>query len=886
MFALIVRIFRIAIFYALFFLLSMILVVSAFRDWPAGAQMLFAFFAPAAVVWAMDMRRQKRRQLQAVPKAEDTKSQSQRLAQDDTRAQETRREERNRLPISLNEERQTTNASTSPPISSKQDNSALIEAARVRRERLEAEPLQAKPKLKPETEAHGKSPAEPIVRGRTGRLTSPWEKLRPKAGAKTTRSARRLQGWVSKDDPVALAGRDIGGMIYVGTPPRLNNYGYRDKSRPYIDPSLPVATSGTDREGNEMPYWPGYSDISPVCRATYLDWLADGRRDARYNPGYMFLYFYGLERRFMVDQAPEDEKRDILAEVQRLAALYSEDSSVRRYLGQFLQIAQVAVQDAAATEPIFEYHGWELPFGLKVAIGAMIAQEEPLGWDWTLSWLICHPDHYLRTPATRCPEEFRALFRLRFDARYPDGLKVTKPRKLLKGEYKAASGEFQATLTPQVNGKPVPDILGVRTPVQIARKIADEVTEALDKFSRYLGRNPEGRDSLEAQALLPMELRALFPSEELERLKDWARSATTGGGLVPAGDVITRLEGVSPEKLTKSQLTGAADTLARIGFGLAPDPRFALRSPRIDEPLMIFDLESPIEKLEDVSSAYRAALLELALGAFVVHADGVISETERQALARRIDETTGISGPERVRLRANMEWFLTVPPDMPLLRRKLKETGPEAQAALRSALIAAAHADGVIQSEEVAGIEKLYKAIGLDPGLVYSDIHAGDVVDAPVRVKAAQPGAVGEAIPSDERTAARKLDAARIAAIRSDTERVSSVLGEIFGAEETAEDATDAPQPAVLKGLDVAMTALVQELIEKTHLSDEAFNTLCKRHGLMAAGALEAINEWAFETYDDALLDEYDGYNVAPEIAAAVKLKFDKEARNVQTQTP
>ncbi|TMV85586.1 hypothetical protein FGG78_20675, partial [Thioclava sp. BHET1] len=460
------------------------------------------------------------------------------------------------------------------------------------------------------------------------------------------------------------------------------------------------------------------------------------------------------------------------------------------------------------------------------------------------------------------------------------------PKKSLKVEYEAASGEFRANLTPQVNGKPVPDISSMRKPVEIAREIADEATEAIDKFSRYLGRNPDGRGSLEAQALLPVELRALFPSEELERLKDWSRSATRDGGLIPAGDVIARLEGVSPAKLTKSQLTGAADTLARIGFGLAPDPRFALRSPKIDEPLMIFDLESPIEKLEDVSPAYRAALLELALGAFVVHADGVISEAERQALTERIDGGAGISGPERLRLRANMEWFLAVPPDMSLLRRKLKETGPEAQAALRSALIAAAHADGIIQSEEVAGIEKLYKAIGLDPDLVYSDIHAGDVVDAPVRVKAARLGATGETIPAEEKTSTHKLDAARIAAIRSDTERVSSVLGEIFATEEVAEEATQALQPAVLKGLDEASTALVQELIAETHLSDEAFDTLCKRHGLMAAGALEAINEWAYDTYDEALLDEYDGYDVAPEVAKAVKVEFDKEARNVQAQTP
>ena len=67
--------------------------------------------------------------------------------------------------------------------------------------------------------------------------------------------------------------------------------------------------------------------------------------------------------------------------------------------------------------------------------------------------------------------------------------------------------------------------------------------DELDKFSRYLGRNPDGRGTIEAQALLPAELWSLFPSDDLEALKDWAREKVAAGGLTPAVDVITRLEG-------------------------------------------------------------------------------------------------------------------------------------------------------------------------------------------------------------------------------------------------------------------------------------------------------------------------------------------------------
>ncbi len=105
----------------------------------------------------------------------------------------------------------------------------------------------------------------------------------------------------------------------------------------------------------------------------------------------MFLYFYGLERRFFVDQSNADAK-DIIAEVRRLISLYPENHSVKRYLSEFLDIATLAETEFEALEPTFERQGWELPFSLKYAIGARLDKGESLSADWVLSWLICHPE--------------------------------------------------------------------------------------------------------------------------------------------------------------------------------------------------------------------------------------------------------------------------------------------------------------------------------------------------------------------------------------------------------------------------------------------------------------------------------------------------------------
>src|SRR3546814_5554986 len=86
-------------------------------------------------------------------------------------------------------------------------------------------------------------------------------------------------------------------MLYVGTSLAAEN-GRDDPC--LIDPSKSIARDGNYAE-RHMDYWPSYSDISATARRAYLSWLAEGRNAAGADIGYVFLFFYGLERRVLVD---------------------------------------------------------------------------------------------------------------------------------------------------------------------------------------------------------------------------------------------------------------------------------------------------------------------------------------------------------------------------------------------------------------------------------------------------------------------------------------------------------------------------------------------------------------------------------------------------------
>lgn len=834
------NIMRSILLYIAWFFVCMILVVTVLQFLPDWIEALFALIVPIfAVRW-----HNKRHSAKSAANIEEP------IQTDDYTV------ERSESPSSL------APAQSLQSNQPRQDNQALIAAGRAARAELA---IAAAKYAKPQSE-YPRSYADD-----DNRSTSPYQSVGD--DMRNSSATRAKGGWVPSGETVVVAGRHIAGMVYVGTPPHIGESYYRTETRAYINPGLSVASLPADPLSDDLGYWPSYSDISARCRATYLDWLADGATNKNINIGYVFLYFYGLERRLFVDKPEQDEQALIIAEVERLRALYGTNNSIRRYLGEFVETASIVFAHEGQITPIYESRSWELPLPVRLKIGSMVRDGERVSAEWILSWYLCSGYTNLRTPARRCTKEFRALFLVLHEKKHPGGQQVRKPKGQLQYRYRAASSEFDLDLKPTVDGNPVPDITSLAAPLNRAQLIADEASDALDKYSRFLGRNSDSAGSIEAHALLPIEIRDQFPCPGMDALEIWAKTIISADGLVAVSELIEKLEGAAPDRIGKRQLTDAADALAGLAIGMAPDPRFALRAPKADEVVVLFDLGEPVLMLEDVSDGYQQALLEMALGSFIAHADGELVEAEHQRLVELATTAPVTNDQERRRLHANRFWFEAVKPDMNMLRKRLKSASAEDALTLRTAAIAMAHADMAIVPEEVAGIEKIYTALGLDRSLVYTDLHARDVTDAPISVRAAVAEAGGESIPDDPPTNAVTLDVSKIAEIRSNTNRVSSVLGEIFGADAEGgnTDAAAAPADSGFKGLDKIHSAFVQELIAKDSWSADELAGIAAANRLPVSGMIETVNEWSFETHGEMLIDDYDGYEILPEIAETIR---------------
>ena len=679
--------------------------------------------------------------------------------------------------------------------------------------------------------------------------------------------------WVPATQGVTVAGHEIGGMVYVG---------HASRARPLekqigaaIDPSQPVSAGGDDLAGTGMGYWPTYASIQPGSRTTYLEWLASGRSDPAYSVGYVFLYFYGLEYRFFDEQPGKEEREAIVAEVERLLDIYGENRSVRDYLGRFLEVSALYSESGPAMEPIFQRVGQELPLRVRCVIGRKIQAGETVSADWMLSWMMTHPDAVVRMPARRAFPEFQALFRVRFAEKYPKGLKVAIPRRKLSVHYPAASGTFAVDLSEFVVG--VPDISALSRPTRLATEIANAACAELSKFSRYLLKNPGGRDTIAGHSLLPAAIRPLFSCSELESLRSWAAARRKAGGLVPLSCLLGELEGARPDRATKRQLVRAANALALLSIGMSPDPRFSFRGPKLNDPVILFPLPEGASILEAVGDGYRRALLSITIGAFVAHSDGEVSGSERQYLKSLVDRASGLTAAEANRLRADVDWLTAVPPDLRPFRKRLREVDGQARHEISRLALAVAGADGRLEPREIDAIRVLYRALGLDAEEIYKDLHALSTTERasePVTVRQPASSESGYGIPPppeqrrpDPIAAGLELDLDRVSEIMADTARVSAVLRDVFiddedKPERVSHEPTHRDESPRLAGLGAEYGDFLQELILRSTWPASEFEALARKYGLMPGGALEAVNEWAYERFEEPLIEEDEEFQI------------------------
>lgn len=686
----------------------------------------------------------------------------------------------------------------------------------------------------------------------------------PSFGSSQSRSRGASAKWVRPGELVQVQGIALSaGLFYLGEAAPGSSTDHRGQY--VINPKLPIAKASADIEGSSMPYWPSYADIAPKARRAFLQWMADGRSDPAYGIGHVFLFFYGLEHRLFNEGARGDAPA-LIAEVTRLLSIYGGNNSFRHYAREFLSAARVFAGIAMeAPRPTAERHGSpEIAGSVRLYIGKLLATTDMLSADDALVWVLAIPDTYLRTPAVRCFDELAALWGIRFAQKYPNGLRVRAPKKTLRLRYRAASNAFEVDLLSKDEN--YPDIAEIRAPIDDLKALVQACTDELEAYSRFIGRQPDRKSTMQAALLLPGDLPVSLENDPITHLQ--GRLAELFGARVSASMQMRKLLQLADFEFPKNAKLPAAASdqlnlvLDRIGIAIEPDRRYGGSAPQPDDEIVMFkaDRGGPIDPDRP---AYRAMKAQVEVAMLAAAADGKPSEEEFESVRKTIGAAENFSRIERARLLAYALILFRSPPKQERVMRRLAERTPAEREAIARAAVAAKGAGGRVDAADVRFLEKLHRSLGLPKENVYSELHrAAVVVDEPVAVSA-EKRVAGIPIPKPK-SPAIAIDPARLARVQKDTDAVSKLLTQIFA--DTAVSQDDAQPIATngakvrspLDGLDVAHAELVESIEMRGEIPRKEFEDRARALKLLPEGALETINEWSFDRFDEPLLEDGD----------------------------
>ena len=667
--------------------------------------------------------------------------------------------------------------------------------------------------------------------------------------------------WVVPGEAVGIQGAIIsGGAFYLGT--ALSSPLLHGDEPALVDPDLPVEVPTSNARDPDMHYWPSYGSLSPGQRATYLSWLASDRNLVELPIGYVFLYFYGFERRVFIDLLGTAdlaiELPWIRAEVERLRRVYGANPSLNGYASRFLWAADCLSPSTDLSEPpTTPNHMWYVPDSIKLGLGQLAKAGRPLSASWALAWLKSDPESFMRTPAERCPDEFAQLFALRYVMRYGDGLTV-ETKEALHLDYQPASRSFGRVALPVGD---LPDVTGSEKPIRELRQLGQECTDALDAYSRWVRRNPD-RTSMVATALLPPDLVRAAPPLALDQIRTWlAAQLGEREEAVVDGQHLLALWPTSPVgRLATRDSAALCQLLAAYGYGIEPDVRFGGGALGQGRAVVFAEEQETPAPGQPQHRAYAILDLAMTVAALRDPDDTVLDRLTDQLVAALELPIAG-----RRRIRAHLHWVAVQSPNLSTAKKTMWSEGREAREEVGTFLVDWATQRGAVGPRQVDGLTRAFTALGLEPASMFSLIHerAVNPSSEPIEIRKvnATPSR-GEAIPPPPPSMGGAghpvvLDRGALEAALASTAASTALLGKIF-----VDDDLPAASASSLHNdpgiLSPSYRSLLSQLTTRSSWSRPEFAGLTSSLNLLPNRAIEVLNEAALDQLGEPVLEGED----------------------------
>ncbi len=532
--------------------------------------------------------------------------------------------------------------------------------------------------------------------------------------------------WIPADQTVTIAGREIQGMVYIGT--RVDGIsGKYDDS--VIDPDLPVDEFNSKinpKIGQSKQPW-AYGSMDTTQRAIYLEWLATDRSADGFHEGYILLYILGLERRFFIDSPTERECDTLLFEAKRLLEQYRGHylgGTIEKLLSKFIYTANAIRLPSAEIEPHYSdiQMGGKTPLDIGVAMKNKMETGQPLNHQWFLVLYLLCSGKKLPAPVERALSEFLVILGQLFEKKFPDGLPIPMVTGEIHPKYEAHEQVFTVDLLRHF-GK-IPDLSTISSLNEEAIELIDQASKIIYDYGRYLATDEYRYSPLVAYKRLPERIKPYCLPPGLKELKIMVEEAMSSNEDIPIIDLLKVLNLDKTFRLYPTQVKKVSQSLKILSYGMAPDPIYEWEGSSFDTPYAIFKLPQDQPWLTEMSNEYQESIMYLLAGFIVGHAREPIHPDAVKILDSYV-QSTHLVEEERIRLNANLRIMRDYWPTIQWYRDLVKKT-PESLFYPSSVEIAfrIATIDGDVTDDQITVLKGIYKSLKIPVKNVLSDLQS------------------------------------------------------------------------------------------------------------------------------------------------------------------
>ncbi len=661
-------------------------------------------------------------------------------------------------------------------------------------------------------------------------------------------------------------------MVYValGRP--------REDEASCIDVDLEIGKSAEEAVGG-LGHYASYASLTPAQRAKYLKWLATGRTETLTEPGYVFLFFYGLERRLLIER---QDLLPIVTEVVRLLQRYAFSGSFEGCLSRFLAFVLARAGIETLTDSWFEAvftksHPQPDDDFLAVALAWIFKKNALFSAPWAMK--ICLQDP--RCPSSvildRLQQQFAMLFESKYRDQFGEGILLRASKRERTLNYRPASPSllYRSSSDSIIPPVKIPNVLGIQSQFAPLVSIWSGCIEELRPLSRVVAKGV-GIATREAFEVLPEDLKAKVDHPDKPKWDQVVAEHTSEHGFaLVAVAKLASIHGVQERaKLTPKQSQALAQTAEHAGFNIEPDARFTNRPYNWDDIVSLLRPENRPALPSD--PRYLAASLMLELGVYIAAADGAVEDAEAEQIAHFLESQFLLDPADSQRLEALKRVLVARPLAIIGLGKRLQSTLTKDQReSVARFLTGIAAANGVIDRKELTALRSAYRALDIEFD------HLNKLLEEfrrasqePIEVQRGDhSSAQGEPIPARavaKETGGFTLDEGLLRRLMADTKAVAEMLGEamrdadVGGGEDADGLLTAAPLDDFrFDGLDFRFHGILSRLLSRPLWQRADYESLAREFSLMPDGTLDAVNTWSYDIFNDAIIvDDGDVFEV------------------------